>query len=228
MNTPQWLEMQDILAIIVRLLLTSVCSGILGYEREKRNQAAGFRTYILVSNASALVMMTNAFIFRATGAGDPVRMGAQVISGIGFLGAGAILVTRSRRVRGLTTAAGLWSSAIIGMALGAGYYTAALACSLFTYITLKFLSTIDLHINRHPYMMTFYCEIDARRNLTDLIRYAQEKGYRIRDIETTSLTADSFGPSQITLSIYTDGKVDAETLLTELEHVDGVRFIAPI
>ena len=83
-------------------------------------------------------------------------------------------------------------------------------------------------LNRHPYMMTFYCEIDARRNLTDLIRYAQEKGYRIRDIETTSLTADSFGPAQITLSIYTDGKVDAETLLSELEHVDGVRFIAPI
>ena len=123
----QWLETYDILAIVLRLLLTSVCSGMLGYEREKRNQAAGFRTYMIVSNASALVMMTNQFINQTVGTGDPVRMGAQVISGIGFLGAGAILVTRNQQVRGLTTAAGLWASAIVGMALGSGYYTGIIA-----------------------------------------------------------------------------------------------------
>ena len=228
MKIPQWLELHDLLAIIFRLLLTSVCSGILGYEREKRNQAAGFRTYILVSNASALVMMTNVFVFQNFGTGDPVRMGAQVISGIGFLGAGAILVTRTRRVHGLTTAAGLWSSAIIGMALGAGFYTGGLACFLFTYITLKYLSTIDVHINRHPYMMTFYCEIESRRNLTDLIRYAKDREYRIRDIETSSLTADAYGAAQVTFSIYTNGKVRTDELLSDLEKVSGVRFIAPI
>lgn len=95
-----------VLSIVVRILLSTFCAGTLGFERERHNQAAGFRTYIIVSDASALVMMTNIFV-AGIGETDLVRMSASVITGLGFLGAGTILVTRNQEVRGLTTAAGL-------------------------------------------------------------------------------------------------------------------------
>lgn len=88
-------------------------------------QAAGFRTYIIVADAAALVMMTNLYIGDVFGSTDLVRMPASVITGLGFLGAGTILVTKSHEIKGLTTAAGLWAVSIIGTAIGAGFYTAA-------------------------------------------------------------------------------------------------------
>ena len=96
----------SLLSITVRLLLTTVFAGTLGYERERHRQAAGFRTYIIVADAAALVMMTNLYIGDVFGSTDLVRMPASVITGLGFLGAGTILVTKSHEIKGLTTAAG--------------------------------------------------------------------------------------------------------------------------
>ena len=224
----QWLETYDILAIIIRLLLTSVCSGMLGFEREKRNQAAGFRTYMIVSNASALVMMTNQFINQTVGTGDPVRMGAQVISGIGFLGAGAILVTRNQQVRGLTTAAGLWASAIVGMALGSGYYAGGIACFLFIYISLKFLAKIDSKISRSPRMANLYCELNRRRDMGNLIRFAQSKKYRVSNVEINSLTKEVSKDVAVAFVLHTDGKTELDALLKEFEQIEGLSFIAQV
>ena len=109
----------SLLSITVRLLLTTVFAGTLGYERERHRQAAGFRTYIIVADAAALVMMTNLYIGDVFGSTDLVRMPASVITGLGFLGAGTILVTKSHEIKGLTTAAGLWAVSIIGTAIGA-------------------------------------------------------------------------------------------------------------
>ena len=228
MTFSQWIETYDILAIILRLLLTAICSGMLGYEREKRNQAAGFRTYMIVSNASALVMMTNQFIIQTVGTGDPVRMGAQVISGIGFLGAGAILVTRNQQVRGLTTAAGLWSSAIVGMALGAGYYAGGITCFLFIYISLKFLAKIDSKISRSPRIATFYCELNNRRDMGTLIRFIQNKKYRVSNVEINSLSIDVSKEVVVTFVLHTDGKTGVDALLKEFESVEGLSFIAQV
>ena len=119
-----------VLSIVVRILLSTFCAGTLGFERERHNQAAGFRTYIIVSDASALVMMTNIFV-AGLGETDLVRMSASVITGLGFLGAGTILVTRNQEVRGLTTAAGLWAVAIIGTAFGAGFYAGGIICAAY-------------------------------------------------------------------------------------------------
>lgn len=91
-----------------------VFSGILGYEREKKGRPAGFRTYMVVCIGSEIAMMTGIFLSRELGSTDPSRIAAQVISGIGFLGAGTILVTRQNQVKGLTTAAGLWADALSG------------------------------------------------------------------------------------------------------------------
>lgn len=102
-------------SIIFRVFLSLIFGGVIGLERSRKKRPAGFRTYMLVCLSSALVMMTNQFIFSNFGGSDPARLGGQVISGIGFLGAGTIIVTSRSQVRGLTTAAGLWASACLGL-----------------------------------------------------------------------------------------------------------------
>ena len=108
-------------AIVLRILSAAILGGILGVERGRKNRAAGLRTYMLVCVGSCLIMLTNQYIYQVCQSGDPVRMGAQVVSGIGFLGAGTIIVTRRSQIRGLTTAAGLWADAAVGLALGIGF-----------------------------------------------------------------------------------------------------------
>ena len=223
-----YLKESGILSLVLRLLLTSVCSGIMGYEREKRNQAAGFRTYMIVSNASALVMMVNQYVFELYGMGDPVRMGAQVISGIGFLGAGAILVTRNQQVRGLTTAAGLWSAAIIGMAMGAGYYAGGIACFLVIYISMKFLTKIDTKIAKQPRMINMYCELSKRAHVKDLIRYAQSKKYQITHLQIDSLSRDVDGAVAVSFVLHTNGDIKSEQLIAELEALHELSFAAQV
>ena len=112
-------------AVVLRILLAIVIGGLIGLERGLKNRPAGLRTYMLVCVGSCLIMLTNQYIYQCTGAGDPMRLGAQVVSGIGFLGAGTIVVTRHNQIKGLTTAAGLWASAGVGLALGIGFYEAA-------------------------------------------------------------------------------------------------------
>ena len=104
------------LAVALRIVAAIIIGGMIGLERGMKNRAAGLRTYMLVCVGSCLVMLTNQFIFQSFGTGDPVRMGAQVVSGIGFLGAGTIIVTRRSQIKGLTTAAGLWAAAGVGLA----------------------------------------------------------------------------------------------------------------
>ena len=118
------------LSIIVRILASIIVGGLIGVERGMKNRPAGLRTYMLVCVGSCLIMLTNQFIYQTTGAGDPMRLGAQVVSGIGFLGAGTIVVTKHNQIKGLTTAAGLWASAGVGLAFGVGFYEGALTAAI--------------------------------------------------------------------------------------------------
>lgn len=124
---------------LFKLGITTVLSGFIGFEREHSHRPAGFRTHILVSVSSALVMLTSVYIFDSQGmSGDVTRMSAQVLSGIGFLGAGTIL-REGFSVKGLTTAASLWAVACIGIAVGAGFYAGAFVATLVIYLTLNSL-----------------------------------------------------------------------------------------
>ena len=107
-------------AIAVRIAVAVVLGGIIGLERGLKNRPAGLRTYMLVCVGACLIMVTNQYIYQVFGTGDPVRMGAQVVSGIGFLGAGTIVVTKRNQIKGLTTAAGLWAAAAVGLSVGIG------------------------------------------------------------------------------------------------------------
>ncbi len=130
---------------LIKLLVTTLLSGIIGYEREHSHRPAGFRTHILVAVGSALVMLTSVYVFDSQGmSGDVTRMSAQVLSGIGFLGAGTIL-REGFSVKGLTTAASLWAVACIGIAVGAGFYAGALVATLVIYLTLNSLKRFIIH-----------------------------------------------------------------------------------
>lgn len=138
----------------VRLLLAALLSGLIGWERERLRKPAGFRTHILVGLGSCLIMLVSlelARLYPAYAGVDPGRIAANVVVGIGFLGAGTILHSRDGWVSGLTTAASLWVVAGIGLAAGLGYYSAAVGATLLVLVVLFLLNTIDDYIERNLY-----------------------------------------------------------------------------
>lgn len=143
--------MPDILELVFRLVLACLLGGLIGIERERQRHPAGFRTHILVCIGAALVMLSNIYIFdsyKNYANIDPSRMGAQVISGIGFLGAGTIL-KEGITVKGLTTAASLWSVAGIGLAVGLGFYSGAVSATILVLITLIIFSKFQNSVLRY-------------------------------------------------------------------------------
>lgn len=146
--------------ITLRLVLAALLGGIIGYEREYTNRPAGFRTHILVCVGAALVMVTSEYIFtRYDGSMDPARLGAQVVSGIGFLGAGTI-IRDGVNVRGLTTAASLWAVSCVGIAVGTGFYGGAAAATAIIFLTLIILKKAEMRFARKNRHRTFVVEAD--------------------------------------------------------------------
>ncbi len=137
--------MPDNMELLLRLTLACLFGGLVGMERERNRHPAGFRTHILVCTGAALVMLCNIFIFeryKNYANIDPSRLGAQVISGIGFLGAGTIL-KEGVTVKGLTTAASIWSVACIGIATGLGFYTGSIFATILVLVTLVVFSRVE-------------------------------------------------------------------------------------
>ena len=178
------MELREVtlLAVIIRIACAALFGGLLGLEREIKNRAAGLRTYMLVCVGACLVMVTNQYIFETFGASDPVRMGAQVVSGIGFLGAGTIIVTRHRQIKGLTTAAGLWAAAGVGLALGVGFYEAAVAGALAIFIVIALLQKLDSIMHKRAKRADVYFELDSELTLGDFLRSAKEAELEISDL----------------------------------------------
>lgn len=167
--------------ILARIVIALLCGGIIGYEREKKNMPAGLRTHILVCIGAALVMVVSQYIYEqyAPGTVDPTRMGAQVISGIGFLGAGTIIRERFS-VRGLTTAATLWVVACIGLAVGSGYYLMGGIVTLIIFATLilfrKLEGVMQIKSAKAKIKITAYYSENTDKEISEILKQA---GYRI-------------------------------------------------
>ena len=156
MPSPYLREVNTI-SIIIRLTLATICGGILGAERGRKKRPAGFRTHILVCIGAAMIMITSQYMSDILGmTGDASRMGAQVISGIGFLGAGTIMVVGKNEVKGLTTAAGLWACACMGLAVGIGFYEGAILSCIFLYAVVTVLHRWDVHSRMHTRVLDIY------------------------------------------------------------------------
>lgn len=216
-----WLQTQltevTMISTFIRLFLAVLFGGTIGMERRYRRRAAGMRTHALVCMGAALVMLTNQYIFTFLGASDPTRLGAQVISGIGFLGVGTIVVDRYRQVRGLTTAAGLWSCACMGLALGIGFYTGAICAWLFILITISALNKLETTVLGKSRGMVIYAEFQVYSDINRLVALAGEDGIvviRLEVIEPHGYSGEEDTRSAAIITL---------TLPKNLAHADAIK-----
>ena len=173
----------NLLSVRVRLGLAMVFGGTIGFERGIRQRAAGLRTHMLLCVGSASTMLVSQFMYASYGVGDPARLSAQVISGIGFLGAGTIIITRRNQIKGLTTAATLWATACMGLAVGVGFYECALVMYVLLIFILLVVSLLDNRYLKVPTSTSLYLEVRRDIGLGDAIRFIHEIGWTVRDVK---------------------------------------------
>ncbi len=214
-----------LLAIVLRILAAVICGGIIGLERELKNRPAGLRTYMLVCLGSCLIMLTNQYIYQATASGDPMRLGAQVVSGIGFLGAGTIIVTRHNQIKGLTTAAGLWSSAGVGLALGVGFYEAALVAGVAIFTILTVLQYWDNHINSKTKAVEIYIVLDEDVPLGDFIHEIRQLGLKINNIQIDGNGSPEEGARGFLATLRSPKRCDHDVLIENVKKIKGVSYL---
>ncbi|MGL4346318.1 MAG: MgtC/SapB family protein [Cellulosilyticaceae bacterium] len=180
----EYLREVNTLSIIIRLTLATIFAGVIGIERGRMKRPAGFRTHILVCIGATMVMITSQYINQELGIGtDPTRMGAQVISGIGFLGAGTIIVVGRNQVKGLTTAAGLWACACMGLAIGIGFYEGAIISCLYLYCVMTAFHKIDRGMQKKSRVMEVYVELENMHALSQFLQQVKESGGTISSLE---------------------------------------------
>lgn len=221
-------QIREMMDIVIKMLLALLCGGILGIERERKKRPAGFRTYMLVCLGSTLAMMINQYIFEQYGTGDPARMGSQVISGIGFLGAGTIIVTGHNRVKGLTTAAGLWAAACIGLAIGIGFYPGAIIGSLMIFLALVIMHSLDGRITTSAKLVLLCVELEKLSAMSNLVAFIKENDMKLIDIETEPSNRVSASGVTVIVTVRLSSKQEHEELLRSINEISGVVYVEEI
>ena len=213
------------IAIAVRIAVAVVLGGIIGLERGLKNRPAGLRTYMLVCVGACLIMVTNQYVYQVFDTGDPVRMGAQVVSGIGFLGAGTIVVTKRNQIKGLTTAAGLWAAAAVGLSIGIGLYEAAVMGGAVIFIVLSLIHSWDNKMRQNSKMVEIYIELTRRINLGDFLRKIHEMDLEIDSIQTEQESAIEDGKRAYIIILKAKRKRNHEILFQNIRDIEGVAYV---
>lgn len=178
----------------VRLVAAMICGGCIGLDRGRRNRPAGIRTHMIICMGSALSIILGIYMLQISQIWgvvtntDVSRLGAQVINGIGFIGAGTIIFTGRQRVKGITTAAGLWASACMGLAIGAGFYLAAVVGCVFIVITVTLLSKIERAMFAKTKRIELHIELTGRERLSELLGYFGSCGIEVREMDIFTMT----------------------------------------
>lgn len=172
-------------AICLRLALATIVGIIIGLDREYKNKGAGIKTHALVCIGSAMAMIVNEYVFREFPScnTDITRIGAQVISGIGFLGVGTIMITGRNEVKGLTTAAGLWATAGVGLAAGIGFAEGTILSVLFILLVLRVLAPLDKKMHRNSRHLDLYIEFKDNESIRLFMQQLHEKKISLLDFE---------------------------------------------
>ena len=212
-------------AIVIRILMAVVLGGVIGCERGMKNRPAGLRTYMLVCVGACLVMLTNQYVYQVLGTGDPVRLGAQVVSGIGFWGAGTIVVTRHNQIKGLTTAAGLWAAAGVGLVLGIGFYEAALTAALAIFIILTILQRMEARMNRKAKQVELYVELRKSAALGSFIRSVREIEMEIESIQLEHDGALEEDVCSLIVTLKSQKRRDHGLLIDDIRSIEGVVYL---
>ena len=210
------------LSVTVRLVLAVICGGLIGLERERRRRPAGFRTHILICLGAALTTLTSQYIMLELKMfTDPARLGAQVIAGIGFIGAGTIIITKRRQVKGLTTAAGLWTAAIVGLCCGAGYFEGALVTTLVVILAELVLARVEYFVVSNARAFNIFVEYSESGRLGNIIDTIKKSGGYIVDLEITKNSSEGKNPCA-TFSLQAPRKIGHQALMTRIANLEGV------
>lgn len=219
-------------SVFARLALAVLLGGVIGLERGRKNRPAGFRTYMLVSIGAALTMILgeyNALLAQNAGAqADMTRFGAQVINGIGFLGAGTILVTEKQQVKGLTTAAGLWASACMGLALGAGFYECVAMTFLLILAVVRLLPKIEVFLIEKSRNMDVYVEVDTLDGIPEVIGCLKSNGIHIYDVDIERGSKSRGQYPNAVFSVRLMKKQSHTQIVAVLSQLEGIRSIKEI
>lgn len=220
---------------LFRLGVALVCGGIIGIERGRKRRPAGFRTHMLVCIGAALAMLISQYLSMMeksfwsglvsfTASTDMSRLGAQVINGIGFLGAGTILVTSRQEVKGLTTAAGLWASACMGLAIGAGFVEGALLGCLFIIATIILLSRLERVIMMRARNINLFVEFGDMEDFSAIVAILREREIRVYDVEIQKAKKGQEGTGAL-FSLRLPQRMSHTALIAQLASVEHVRSI---
>lgn len=224
-----YLQELNFASTALRMFLAVLCGGLIGLEREQKRLPAGFRTYMLVCLGAASAMLLGQYehLMLATRWADTAallgtktdvaRFGAQVINGIGFLGAGTILITGHQEVRGITTAAGLWASACMGLAIGAGFYECMIVGFILIYFSVSFFPRVENRLLFNSRNLNLYIEFGHMQEMTDIIGHVKAQGITVYDIEPGK--NQSSGDRSAMLSL---------KLPKRLSHTDAIAVLAEL
>ena len=232
----------NLLTVLLRMGLAILCGLLIGMERSSKNHSAGFRTHMLVCIGTCTASLTGHYLYLTLNLpADISRLGAQVISGLGFIGAGTIIVTKEHSVKGLTTAAGLWACGIVGLACGAGFYEGAVLTSAAILIIEIFFGNIG-NLIRHPEEFQIVVNYDSRESINLVQRYCKDRHLAITSLQIGRREASRGAPNDpgtpnsspgaptfsgasgysAFISLRNDGGIDPEDLLLHIRNIDGV------
>ena len=216
----------NMVSVTVRMVLAVLCGGIIGIEREYKRRPAGFRTHILICLGAAMTTLTSQFLYLELHYyTDMARLGAQVVAGVGFIGAGTIIVTQRQRVKGLTTAAGLWASAIIGLAIGGGFYEGALFATFLIILAELLFSKLEYRMLENAPEINLYMEYTDRSCLEQVLKLYREKNVKVLNMEITRATGSEHHNACAIFSLRLNKKCTVELLLDAIHRVEGVAAV---
>lgn len=218
-------EELSVWAMIFRLFFALVIGTIIGIDRAIKRRGAGIKTHTLVCIGAALVMMTGQYIYiNFEGSMDVARMGAQVISGVGFLGVGTIIVTGKNQVRGLTTAAGLWACACLGLAVGIGFVEGAFIALVMVMITLNILTRVDAWLHTYAKVFDLYVEFPTNKSVSEFRAELQARGVKMVSFALSKSKIKGEGPNAI-ICIEAKSRDDRVSIVDAIRKMETVRFI---
>ena len=208
--------------VIIKLAVATVLGGIIGFERSYKNRPAGFRTHILVALGATVASMTGMYISNLVQA-DISRIGAAVVAGLGFLGAGTIIVTKSFTIKGLTTAAGLWTSGIIGLAVGAGFYEGAVITAALVLFAETALGGMVNRIRRDP-EFCIQVTFKDKTALDQVMRCCKNHRLVIINLRVVSSSADEDGATLYRAQVMLSPRIKAEKerLYRDISQIKGL------
>ncbi len=224
-----FLQSSNDIAVAIRLFLATVFGSFVGWERIVRHHSAGIKTFSLVSLGSAVATVLNIYLAMIPGlSADVSRIPAGVVSGIGFLGAGTILVTGRKQIKGLSTAATLWVTSCMGMAIGAGYLVAGFTCFLLVAFANMVLLHLSKRVEENSQYMSIYIEVSKNHGVTKLNKLISEQGFKIVSMTKSKEKTLQSSDTGLIIDMDLDKKRSHIELLNLLNDLDYVNYVEEV